>query len=133
MNRALLSLGLANNHIGDRGAQKLAEVIHSIHVNFLQCYTNLMNQLLGIDKLPLCVVSTRFLCIFQTLSRFSLTHEEVVERRKLLSENRDRQKSVSVSLHVAACCLLPLLLLLSSFFSIMWTRMYRINTAAVSQ
>ena len=58
MNRNLLSLGLANNQIGDKGAQKLSDV----------------------------------------LSKFILTHEEIIERRKLLSEKgHPDRKSVSVS------------------------------------
>ncbi|CAH1789534.1 unnamed protein product [Owenia fusiformis] len=55
MNRTLLTLGLGNNLIGDRGVKKISEM----------------------------------------LSRFPLTHTEVVERRKLLSEkgSPERQKS----------------------------------------
>ena len=38
--------------------------------------------------------------VFKVLSKFELTHEEIVERRKLQSEkSSERQKSVSVDLH----------------------------------
>ena len=41
----------------------------------------------------------RILYILQVLSRFQLTHEEIVERRKLMSEkgSPERQKPVSLT------------------------------------
>lgn len=84
LNRALLYLSLANNQIRDSGAAHFSKVSIYIKVfNLYKCFC--------ICRLS-CFKSHQSYCIiqchpfiFQVLSEFPLTHEEVVERRKLLA------------------------------------------------
>jgi hypothetical protein len=75
-NRALLSLSLANNNIGDEGARAFADV----------------------------------------LSRFQMTHEEIVHRRNIISGRTDIEKSV---IYVSPFYVIVLIFI--SIFSIFFT------------
>ena len=127
MNRTLLCLGLANNKIGDVGANKFADVRITMAINgfangsrlyFVLAFlfpkhsrssirlsisysdwwifaysSNVTFQFATLHTLHL------FVCVSQVLSRFQLTHEEIVERRKLMSEkgSPDGHKPVSTT------------------------------------
>ncbi|KAH9495024.1 Leucine-rich repeat-containing protein 71 [Bulinus truncatus] len=79
-NLKLISLNLSGNLIGDVGAQGLAE---GLRMNRTLLSLSLMNNNIG-DK------GTEKLA--EALSRFPLTHEEIVERRKLLSDRSSPER-----------------------------------------
>lgn len=96
LNRTLVFLSLLNNQIGDYGATRLAEVC--VITQSASLVLSVLSEFGGFfctmsTDMNLCKasdLSNNFLsvCIFhsKTLGEFSLTHEEVLERRKLLLE-----------------------------------------------
>uniref|UniRef100_A0A2C9LP74 Leucine-rich repeat-containing protein 71 n=1 Tax=Biomphalaria glabrata TaxID=6526 RepID=A0A2C9LP74_BIOGL len=79
-NTKLITLNLSGNLIGDVGAQALAE---GLRMNRTLLSLTLMSNNIadkGSEKLA------------ETLSRFPLTHEEIVERRKLLSDRSSPER-----------------------------------------
>ncbi|XP_060916288.1 leucine-rich repeat-containing protein 71 [Labrus mixtus] len=81
-NRNLLSLNLSFNSIGDEGAAHIAQ---GLRLNRALLFLSLSNNQIGdAGAAPLA----------QTLGDFALTHEEVMERRKLLLE---RAQSSSIA------------------------------------
>uniref|UniRef100_A0A3Q3GWR7 Leucine rich repeat containing 71 n=1 Tax=Labrus bergylta TaxID=56723 RepID=A0A3Q3GWR7_9LABR len=79
-NRNLLSLNLSFNSIGDEGAAHIAQ---GLRLNRALLFLSLSNNQIG---------DAGAAHLAQTLGDFTLTHEEVMERRKLLLE---RAQSVS--------------------------------------
>ncbi|XP_055878700.1 leucine-rich repeat-containing protein 71-like isoform X3 [Biomphalaria glabrata] len=79
-NTKLITLNLSGNLIGDVGAQALAE---GLRMNRTLLSLTLMSNNIG-DK-----GSEK---LAETLSRFPLTHEEIVERRKLLSDRSSPER-----------------------------------------
>uniref|UniRef100_A0A672YVE0 Uncharacterized protein n=1 Tax=Sphaeramia orbicularis TaxID=375764 RepID=A0A672YVE0_9TELE len=80
-NRNLLSLNLAFNSIGDAGAAYIAQ---GLRLNRALLFLSLSNNHIG---------DSGAAHLATILGEFTLTHEEIVERRKLLLERRE---SVSV-------------------------------------
>ncbi|XP_064635865.1 leucine-rich repeat-containing protein 71-like isoform X4 [Lineus longissimus] len=81
-NVKLISLNLNSNQISDEGATSLAGGLRFNRCLLSLCLANNKISDSGAKKLA------------EVLSRFALSHEEVIERRKLLSAT-ERQKSVS--------------------------------------
>ncbi|KAK2830517.1 hypothetical protein Q5P01_018448 [Channa striata] len=84
-NKNLLSLNLAFNSIGDAGAAHIAQ---GLRLNRALLFLSLSNNQIGDSG------ASHLAAI---LGEFALTHEEVVERRKLLLEKRQSRPSVSSS------------------------------------
>ncbi|KAL3862655.1 hypothetical protein ACJMK2_008609 [Sinanodonta woodiana] len=86
-NVKLLSLNLSNNKISDKGATEIAQ---GLRMNRTLLSLSLANNQIG-DKGASKLA--------EVLQKFPLTHEEVVERRKLLSDkgSPDRNKSPPLS------------------------------------
>lgn len=84
-NQKLLSLNLAGNKITDRGAEHIA---NGLRMNRTLLVLNLSGNLIENDG------ATK---LAEVVSRFSLTHEEIVARRKLLSVNVDHKLVSPVS------------------------------------
>uniref|UniRef100_A0A672FK48 Si:ch211-81a5.5 n=1 Tax=Salarias fasciatus TaxID=181472 RepID=A0A672FK48_SALFA len=79
-NKNLLSLSLAFNSIADEGASHIAQ---GLRLNRTLCFLSLSNNQIG---------DSGAARLAEVLGEFALTHEEVVERRKLLLQ---RTQSVS--------------------------------------
>ncbi|XP_052759906.1 leucine-rich repeat-containing protein 71-like isoform X2 [Mya arenaria] len=86
-NKQLLSLNLSNNKIGDEGIREIAQ---GLRLNRTLLSLSLASNEVG-DK--------GVIKLSEVLSRFPLTHEEVVERRKQQSDRSspDRNKSPPLS------------------------------------
>ncbi|XP_041665912.1 leucine-rich repeat-containing protein 71 [Cheilinus undulatus] len=84
-NKNLLSLNLSFNSIGDAGAAHIAQ---GLRLNRALLFLSLSNNQIG---------DTGAAHLATTLDKFALTHEEVVERRKLLLE-RAQSSTVEVDL-----------------------------------
>ncbi|XP_055978788.1 leucine-rich repeat-containing protein 71 [Sorex fumeus] len=84
-NRTLVSLNLAFNHIGDKGAGCIAD---GLRLNRSLIWLSLAHNRIG-DKGALKLA--------EVLRPFELTHVEVVERRRLLLEKGTQERSLSPS------------------------------------
>ncbi|XP_072303327.1 leucine-rich repeat-containing protein 71, partial [Eucyclogobius newberryi] len=80
-NKTLLFLSLAFNRIGDAGAVYLAQ---GLRYNRALIYLSLANNQIG---------DSGAAALSKILSDFPLTHEEVVERRKMLAEKMEQVKA----------------------------------------
>ncbi|KAM6168245.1 leucine-rich repeat-containing protein 71 [Erethizon dorsatum] len=82
-NRTLVSLNLAFNYIGDKGAGHLADGLR------------LNRSLLWLSLAHNCIQDKGALRLAEVLRPFELTHPEVVERRRLLLEKAAQERSRS--------------------------------------